>query len=67
MHPCPECGDEYSSPLAAEDCGERDLTEAARQRRWTKAHEIQHGQLHDRANQSSTTIKSAPGPNRLRT
>lgn len=26
-HPCPECGAEYSSPLAAEECGEQDRTD----------------------------------------
>lgn len=39
LHECPECGAEYTSRLAAEECGEFDRTEQQRQREYTRAHE----------------------------
>ena len=36
MRPCPECGAEYSSALAAEECGEVDRVEDRRIRQSRK-------------------------------
>lgn len=36
MQPCPECGAEYSSALAAEECGEFDRVEDRRIRQSRK-------------------------------
>ena len=34
LHTCTECGADYTSPLAAELCGDADRAEQARQRAW---------------------------------
>lgn len=38
MFQCDECPAEYTSAMAAAECGETDRVEDARERAWVKAH-----------------------------